>query len=388
MLDLNIKNQFRDFVTQGIICSSLLGLVSLASGCGTSTPQVVATPSAPVTAATAAATAGTALSIQSYNPASGTTTLPTIVTIIFSEALASSASTPSYWSYACTAASAASSTPTNVTINGSIATVTLPSVSAQTSASSCTLTLSTSIVAASGNTLSTAQTVVYGAASTTTTNSFVGFINYPVPNSFLTKSVTLSASVYDAFGTTIAPSKVQFLLGTTSGSSVMALATLPFGGLQSTYSFDTTTVPNGTYTIHVYAYDASGVQYTDIATPVSVSISNLTGNLATLCAQYHGVSVLAAGTAICQVPLSACPVGMLPHGDGNWTTTSNVSCNGGSTWGCGATHSGDTGSHSIFQDLAPETVSVPTLAACGPATQGSRTCSATVVSIGCVAQYN
>lgn len=361
-----------------MLATTLISTLSLfATSCGETPPAAVtATPSA----TPAAASDGFALS--SFSPASGTVTIPTSVQITFNESLNASVVAADF-TWTCANGTAAGSVATAISISGATVTVTLPAVTGTGSSTSCTLSLA-NIEDVNGDLLATSPTAVFGAAATTTTSTtqnFVGYFTNPVANQVVMGNLPLSVSVFNAVGnTTVSIASIQFVIDS------IALPTVAYTGLQLSTNFNSNILPNGSHTVHLYAYDTSGVQYVDIATPVTITISNLTGNLAQLCSNYAGYAALDGTTPFCVVNASSCPSGMVPYGDGKWTITKSVSCDGGTTTkGCinPKTYTGNTGYHSYLADIAPETVTVKTLSACGPATQGSKTCTAEVLAIGC-----
>ncbi len=382
MRTLKTKNKIEDAIRLKLVYSTALLALPLLSACGAMTTA------APTTAASPTPVASTYLYVNGFSPASGTTSLPKTVVVNFSETLGSSAAAVSNWSYSCVSAATASNTPTSVTINGSTATVALPNVSGQSASTACTLTLTSAITSANGDSLASTPTAVYGqnsGGSSASNYSFVGYFNNLRANQIVTGSTSIQAGIFSGYGTNVAPAKVEFVLGNSSGA-LISLNYVNYSGQTSTYNFLTALFPNGSYTLHLNAYDANGNVYADIATPLPVTIANMSPATAQDCAQANGVSFLAAGVSICKVPASTCPGNMVAYGDGNWTITTSVSCDGGSTTNCGSGHkTGNTGFHSIFEDVAPETISEPQVLACGPANSGNNNvCTANVVAIGCV----
>ncbi|MBF0361136.1 MAG: Ig-like domain-containing protein [Oligoflexia bacterium] len=124
------------------------------------------------TATSTSVNTSTSFYISSFSPTGGAGTIPTTVQITFNNYLATSAETLSNWSWTCSGGTVSSNTPTNISINGKVATITLPNVTNQTSNTYCTLTASSSIKDTSGNTLSTASATYTITSSSTSADSF------------------------------------------------------------------------------------------------------------------------------------------------------------------------------------------------------------------------
>ena len=351
-------------------------------------------------------TAATSFVIKSFSPIPGTGTIPKQVDVFFGAALGSNAQDSSLWSWTCSNGTPAYSNPTSVTVDYKntpmTATVALPVISGQVSNSTaCTLNISNEIMDASGNLLVRTQSATYTAGSVIA--PYAGYFVSPYTNATVNGKIQPSVSVFPIRGVTAPPDSVEFVLDNAvigrvgyPGSSQSSFYGAQFNYASmdgsNTAAFDTSQISNGTHMLHVNALDKSGIQYLDIATPVSFTTANLDPFTASLCTINNGVSVLTSdgGTlvSICKITGARCPSGMIPYGDGNWTTTESVSCDGGSTTGCSSgRHKGRTGYHSVFSDIAPETDEQQTIIGCGPATRGSKKCTATITSIGCKAGY-
>ncbi len=264
--------------------------------------------------------------------------------------------------------------------------------------SSSNLTETLNVTDSAGNVVSGTITL-----SANADESFTGFFNNISANQTILGTKNITVHVYDGTGTTVSPASIQLILEETSGGTMtLGSVTVPpsnsFSGFSQTWPVDTTSFSNGSYKLHLNATDNYGNVYADIAVAVPVTIANADPVTAAYCAAANGISVLAHGVPICKVSGNDCGAhGMIPYGDGNWTTTAANTCSGGSTTNCSPSwavglKSGTTPHHDYFTDLAPEQISVPTLMACGTtgysAYSGSVTCSATVTAIGCVAPPN
>jgi len=367
-----------------LVLALALGVAPLLASCGGAGASTVAATATPTPTPTPTATATPTVSpfnINSFSPASGATTIPKQVTVSFSEA-STAAAVAANWSFICSGSGTPSgATATSVIMSGTTAIITLPTVVGANGTTTCTLAASNNIIDANGNLLTGIQSSTYGNSGTSTaSNSYVAYWSNPDPSSSapVAGSIKISAAIFENQGTTTPPSTVQFLI-----NSIVIGTSTGVGSSVST-NLDTTLFPNGSYTLSMNAYDSSNNLYSDIAAPLTIEILNLDSTSRSLCSANNGVDTFVNGTVICQIPGGTCPSGLVPYGDGNWTTTVANTCSGGSTWGCGSPHHGTTGYHSTFEDLAPETVQVPTLLDCGPLTHGSATCTATITSIGCV----
>ncbi len=217
-------------------------------------------------------------------------------------------------------------------------------------------------------------------------SALVGFFTSLDLGQSIAGTVPVDVNVYQGYDSSVNPAYIRLILETPNGSRlVVGSRSLSAVGTASV-SLNTASYPNGDYILHLSAFDSRSVEYADIADPLSVRFANLSAQARAQCTTQGGAAVVANGRQICQIPSSACPVGWIAYGSGNWTTTVATFCDGGSSTGCGSGRkSGTTGFHDTFQDLAPETVTVPEVAACGPANSGrNRTCAATITKIGCV----
>ncbi len=215
--------------------------------------------------------------------------------------------------------------------------------------------------------------------------AFVGFFTSLDLGQIIAGTVPVEVSVYKAYNSDVNAAYVKVVLELPNGNRLV-VGTQNLSAGAASVNLNTSSYPNGDYILHLSAFDSNSVEYAEIADPLTVKFSNLSAQARTQCTAQGGTAVVANGRQICQIPSSACPVGWIAYGSGHWTTTVATFCDGGSSTGCGDGHkSGTTGFHDTFQDLAPETVTVPEVAACGPANSGrNRTCSATIIAIGCV----
>jgi len=215
--------------------------------------------------------------------------------------------------------------------------------------------------------------------------AFVGFFTSLDVGQSIAGTVPVEVSVYKAYNSDVNAAYIKVVLELPNGNRlVVGTQNLSAGG--ASVSLNTSSYPNGDYILHLSAFDSNSVEYTEIADPLAVKFSNLSAQARAQCTTQGGTAVVANGRQICQIPSSACPVGWIAYGSGHWTTTVATFCDGGSSTGCRDGRKSDTtGFHDTFQDLAPETVTVPEVAACGPANSGrNRTCTATITKIGCV----
>lgn len=375
---------------------AILATLSCLTSCGGGTSSPTSNPSATpdlsgvgstssLNNTTATGTTSVSFGLVAFSPDSSASSIPTQVTVSFNKALAQSASSGGNWTYTCSGGS--TGTITNVSVSGQTAVLTLTPVVASTSTSTvCTLQALSSIASSTGETLPAPASVSYitgsstSSTTSTTTASFMGYIKDINSSTMMMGTNSISINVFPTDGNGTLPASLQLVLDSVPIYRAAYVAN-PF--VMS--SFDTTQFPNGSHVLHVNAYDAKGNKVaSDIATPVTFTIQNMSTELANACKTNKGYGTMAKNTAICVVPLSKCPIGMKAFDDGFWTTTKPVDCYGGSTTGCGSGPMKTTDFHATFGHLATETVTVSTLAACGPAMDGSRSCSATITSIGCV----
>jgi hypothetical protein len=248
------------------------------SGCAPSLDSSTngsSTPTAPSSSAQVSSPSSP-LTIEQFSPSAGAlSSFPTLVQVSFSETVdTTSARNVSNWSYSCSTGE--NYVPNTIALNGSVATLTLPTIPSPTNGESCSLSASTSILDLSGNPLSgtlfaswtyTTGVISPNPSATPSPVYFpTGSLDTPMENDRVYGNVLLHAYASEAGTETSAVKEVSFWI---DGAFVGSATSSPY-----TYVWNSNNVQNGAHTLTINVTDNSG-NTTTSADSHAITVANM-----------------------------------------------------------------------------------------------------------------